>query len=242
MKHNHKHTKKSKISVGILIVVFGSLWLLKNLGLLIDPLAHYLFSWQALLICIGFIGLFCKNKPNLGGLILIIIGGAFIATDFINLPIDAFHLIIPIIIITIGIFIIFKKFQHPSEHFKTHFQNSCSVDLDTIDEVNIFGGRKSSYDTQNFKGGSSVSIFGGSEIDLSNANLAPGTNVLESISIFGGSAIIIPKDWNVKLEVVGIMGGFSDKRFKSTNIVTDASKTLVIKGIAIFGGGELKTL
>lgn len=239
MKHSDKNPTKSKVIIGILIVIFGILWLMKNLGILPDPYAHYLFSWQVLLICIGLVGLSCKNKPNFGGLILIIIGGAFIAKDFVALPIDAFHLIIPTIIIVVGIYVIFKKIKTP--HLKKNCTVTECINMDIIEEVNIFSGRKSYYDSQNFKGGESVSIFGGSEIDLTGAKLADGINILESVSIFGGSVIVVPRNWNIKVEVVGIMGGFSDKRYKSRDEVVDTSRTLVIKGVAIFGGGELKT-
>jgi hypothetical protein len=42
----------------------------------------------------------------------------------------------------------------------------------------------------------------------------------------------------VQVEVVSIFGGFSDKRHSST---IDRDKKLIIKGVAIFGGGEIKT-
>ncbi len=57
--------------------------------------------------------------------------------------------------------------------------------------------------------------------------------------VFGGSKIIVPQDWDVKVEVSAVFGGFTDKRIKSPEIERDLSRTLIIKGIAIFGGGEL---
>jgi hypothetical protein len=59
--------------------------------------------------------------------------------------------------------------------------------------------------------------------------------------IFGGSKFIVPEDWDVKMEVTTVFGGFSDKRHRSI-VVPDASRKLVIRGEAIFGGGELTNI
>jgi hypothetical protein len=57
--------------------------------------------------------------------------------------------------------------------------------------------------------------------------------------LFGGSNLIVPDDWKVKSEVVSILGGFSDKRLIVPN--PDTEKTLLVKGVVIFGGLELKS-
>ncbi|HPG34413.1 MAG TPA: LiaF-related protein, partial [Lentimicrobium sp.] len=80
--------------------------------------------------------------------------------------------------------------------------------------------------------------FGGTKLDLTQCQLAPGNNYLEMIAIFGGSTLIVPNDWNVKVESFNAFGGFADKR---RNLNIDISKTLVIKGATVFGGGELKS-
>jgi len=56
--------------------------------------------------------------------------------------------------------------------------------------------------------------------------------------VFGGASLIIPPDWNVKSDVLNLFGGFSDKRRTSQ---VNNNKTLTIKGVVIFGGGELKS-
>jgi len=119
---------------------------------------------------------------------------------------------------------------------------SCNQGSDDFfDDVNIFGGGERIYTSQNFRGGKITSIFGGSEIDLTKAKLAPGRNVIEVAYVFGGSTIIIPPTWNLRIETTAIFGAITDKR----NIIHDPEKQddgiLVIKGAAIFGGGEIKS-
>ena len=85
-----------------------------------------------------------------------------------------------------------------------------------------------------------MSLFGGSEINLSNCKFADGDNILEVTFIFGGSTLIVPSDWKVETDVLAIFGGFGDKRRKDPNMVYDSSRTLIVKGFVLFGGGEIK--
>jgi hypothetical protein len=51
---------------------------------------------------------------------------------------------------------------------------------------------------------------------------------------------VVPSDWKVQLKMTSILGGFNDKRtfIKES---PDPSRILIIKGTAIFGGGEIKS-
>jgi predicted membrane protein len=84
-------------------------------------------------------------------------------------------------------------------------------------------------------------FLGGSTFDLMDAELSPGTNVLDMFCLFGGSKIIIPSNWKVKIEVTAIFGGYSDKRKLPQNYADSNNKELIIKGVVIFGGGEIKS-
>jgi len=49
--------------------------------------------------------------------------------------------------------------------------------------------------------------------------------------------ILVPRDWDVTVRVVSLMGGCSDKRRPST---VPATKHLIIQGMAVMGGVEIK--
>ena len=108
-----------------------------------------------------------------------------------------------------------------------------------INETNIFSGSKHRVVNQVFKGGRVSNIFGGTEIDLTQATLAEGRNELIIECIFGGVTLIVPSDWKVVLNMSSIMGGFSDKRMYIKE--SSDSRILIVKGTAIFGGGEIKS-
>jgi predicted membrane protein len=116
-----------------------------------------------------------------------------------------------------------------------------SVGDDYIDYVNIFSGGERQIASDNFKGGKITAIFGGIELDLTKAKLAPGKSELEIACIFGGATLIVPDEWFVTVEVTPVLGGFGDSRKLHPGRTVDPSKQLVIKGAVIFGGGEIKS-
>ncbi|NJN27545.1 MAG: cell wall-active antibiotics response protein [Cyclobacteriaceae bacterium] len=113
--------------------------------------------------------------------------------------------------------------------------------LDVIDEVAIFGGGKRIIHSANFRGGDIVTIFGGMDLFFEKSQLAPGTQQIEAVSIFGGWTLVVPPHWNVKIDVVSIFGSINDKRSIPTEAARDNTSQLVITGFVMFGGGYIKS-
>jgi predicted membrane protein len=239
--HRGRHSKPRKLAFGMIVLVLGALLLADNLGMMPWGFKSIVFSWQMLLIGIGVLNLF--GRHSFTGVILIFIGGFFLLPEIFAFTFSFSKLFWPILLIMIGILIIFRHTLGFNRYDRYKDIPNKPTEDNTegfIDEVNIFGGSKQRYMSQSFKGGKITSIFGGSEIDLTQAQLAEGTNVLEMVCIFGGSAIIVPSDWHVRSEVVSILGGFADKRINNPAMAHD--RQLIIKGVAIFGGGEIKSI
>lgn len=224
MKHN---PGRKTLVFGLLVIGLGLVWLLRNLGWISEPVWDLIWSWQMLLIAIGLVTI-SNGSDRTFGWILIVVGGFFMITKYFDVSVSLW----PVILILIGIIILFGSRK------VTCFRKSVYVSEgeDFIDEVAIFGGNEKSIHSNAFRGGKVVSIFGGSTLDLTKVNLIPGAQI-ETVTIFGGSTLIIPSDWNVKIEVMSIFGGYSDKRMAAQ---VDINKTLIIKGVTIFGGGEIK--
>ena len=237
--HNHcddKNHKSKHLILGLLLVAAGIFFILKNLGILSPFVSGIIFSWQMLLIAIGLT--WVANHKRTPGIILIIIGAAYLAPEFFNLPINFHEIFWPSLLILGGVLIIFKRGHHFA-HRHAYTINNGSEDY--IDDVLVFSGTERNVTSQNFKGGKIVTAFGGSKIDLTNAVLADGINYLEVICAFGGVELYVPSDWNIKIEVISALGGFFDKRYM-INVSVNTNKTLVIKGVAAFGGGEIKSV
>ena len=108
---------------------------------------------------------------------------------------------------------------------------------DLIDSVSIFNGIKRTIMSKNFKGGETVTVFGGTEINLLQADFDKVAQ-LETTVVFGGLKLIVPKNWEVRSEVTSILAGVEDKRYSAVEVVPD-EKTLVLTGAVIFGGIDI---
>ncbi len=115
--------------------------------------------------------------------------------------------------------------------------NQSYTSEDFIDATSIFGGVHKKMVSKNFKGGDVVTIMGGTEIDLSQADFT-GRVRLDVTQIMGGTKIIVPAHWEVRTEVSAIFAGFEDKRQQPA--IQNPEKILIIDGTSIFGGIELK--
>lgn len=229
------HHRFKTMVVGILVVTFGLLYMLAKMYIIDQDTWHIIFSWPMLLVALGIINL-AERKFN-WGLILLAVGGVFLLDRYFHLPYNLFTFFWPVLIIAIGLGMIFTN-SFKAFRIRRNRPDFISSDGDQINEQAIFGGSERAIHSQNFRGGEILAIFGGTKTDLTQCQLAPGINVLELTAIFGGTTLIVPNDWNIKVEMTNIFGGFSDKR---RNINVDYNKTLIIKGAAVFGGGELKS-
>lgn len=234
-----KKTSNSKFVLGIVLIGAGVLVMLRSAGLLPPIAREIFFSWQMILIAIGTVLITTKGR-NPAGFILVGIGVVFLIPEIVYIPYEFRRLSWGLILVIAGLFFIFR-FRSGSSGKHTFSYHQGTNANDVIDDVSIFGGGEKIIHTNSFKGGDVVAIFGGSTIDLSKSELAEGTHVLECVNIFGGTKFIVPPHWNVKVEVTSILGGFSDERRNFTGNGTDNSKLLIIKGVAIFGGGEIKS-
>ncbi len=224
--------KRKSLVFGLLVLGLGLVWLMRNFGIVPESLWDVIFSWQMLLIAIGIINIANDHSRGVGW-ILIAIGGFFMISEYFDLPVTFRHIFWPSLLILIGAILIFG-----SGRIFRRRDFTISKGEDFIEEVSIFSGRERFINSLAFRGGKVVSVFGGSKLDLTRAQLANGEAEMEIVAIFGGSTLIVPNDWNVKIEVFNIFGGYSDKRVRSQ---VDYNKTLVVKGVAIFGGGEIKS-
>jgi predicted membrane protein len=236
--NNYTHSRQmKKYAFGIIVMIAGLLLLGYNTGLIPYEWKHIFFSWQMLLIAIGVINL--MNRDNwVPGIILISIGSFFILPRLFFLPDNFTHLFWPLILITAGVVILVKRL--PGHRGWTQAGRANAMDEGYVRQDNIFSGSKRRISSQAFKGGQINCVFGGAEIDLTQSKLAEGIYDLEVNAIFGGVTVIVPSDWKIELKVTSILGGFTDKRaYIKEN--PDPSKVLVIRGSAIFGGGEIKS-
>jgi predicted membrane protein len=221
-----------RIASGLVLVVIGSLYLAHQAG---ADIPHWMFSWEMILVGIGvFAGARHSFRPG-GWMVLILIGGVFLLDDLIY-DFNFKPFIWPVIIIVIGLFMILK----PKRRWKHRDYGSTFVSSEEmLESVAIFSGQKRKIITKDFKGGDVTTIFGGCEIDFTQADIV-STAELEMSIIFGGTKLVVPANWNIRSEVVCIFGGIDDKRPMDKSL-PETNKTLVLKGTVVFGGIDIKS-
>jgi predicted membrane protein len=241
---------KGRSWTGIFLLLIGIAALLKAA---LVPLPNWIFSWQMFLIALGlFIGIqrrFC----GMGWLVLILIGAVFMIQD-IYPDIEMRRYTWPVVLIILGILFILRPRNrwHWEYNQKKNADGSVGTNTEPIadtattfsneDHVNatsVFGGTKKNILSKKFKGGEIVNIFGGTELNLSQADITDEA-VIEMTTIFGGTKLIIPSNWTVKSDAAVIFGGIEDKR-PVIPVEESNHRTLRLKGTVIFGGIDIRS-
>ena len=108
-------------------------------------------------------------------------------------------------------------------------------DVETI--VQIFGGNDRSGSWKLPKELRIVSIFGGADIDLSEAQFTSPVLRITVFNLFSGVDIYVPEHVNVQSTAFCIFGGISNDA--NSNAETNAP-TVIIDGVALFSGIDIK--
>lgn len=250
----NKTNNSSRVCTGLVILVVGLVFFLDNIGVNIPD---WLISWPTGMIAIGLLIGFKRKFSGGPWIFFLVIGGFFTVESIMEIDMSKYYF--ALIFILIGMYLILKpKSSFDKRRFKRKFGKK-SVDFneyaaeevgeeektfydidknDILDTTNVFGGSHQNIYSKNFKGGDAIAIFGGADINLTQADFT-GTIILDVVAIFGGIKIIIPPSWEVKSEVTAIFGGIDDKRALG-QVLEEPRKMIIIKGVALFGGVDIR--
>jgi predicted membrane protein len=231
----HHHLQNNRAIIGIILVLVGIFLVMRNTGIFPSFIDNIIFSWPMLLVTIGLVITIGSSGGKTSGIIVMAVGAFFLIPNIFRETFDV-NMFWPSIFIIIGIVFIFSK-----KRGWNSVSTTPQTGDDYIDYIHVFSGGERQIVSDNFKGGKVTAVFGGSEIDLTKATLAPGVSELELACVFGGTTIIVPDNWNVKIDVVPVLGGFGDSRKLNPGRTIDTTKQLIIKGAVVFGGGEVKS-
>lgn len=225
----HRHS--ASLVAGISIVVLGSLLFLGNLGWISSHLIWKL--WPLILIAIGAAKIYQKRgEAHVGPVLLIGLGVILILRNFHLANLE--DVIGPLILVAVGIFIITNALKRQRQ-----VPDHLSQSQDFFQGTAIFGGFKRRLQSQNFQGGELTAIFGGFEGDLREAHL-DGQARLDTFVLFGGGELLVPETWEVVIRATALFGSIEDKTRHQLPTDGQPRPTLVITGMALFGGVEIK--
>jgi len=220
---------------GILIILAGVLALLRNLDFYIP--VNIWSLWPVILIIIGLNKLVQPKeyRNTLWASVLLIIGVLFLLNNFdiIHFGIGEFW---PVILILVG-FLIIKQ--------GTRSSRKDSLGKDEINLSFILGGGDFNFSSTQLRGGDVLAIMGGGTLNLKEADMYGDVMTIDVFALMGGVEIIVPDRWQVTMQGIPFLGGMENKTSSRAPADDSASsseikKQLVIKGMAIMGGVEVK--
>jgi hypothetical protein len=103
----------------------------------------------------------------------------------------------------------------------------------------ILSGFKNRVMSRSFKGGELTAIFGGFELDLRQAVMDGNSARVDLFVLFGGGEIRVPEGWDVVVQASAIAAGI-DNKAAMLPVEGENRPKLVITGILLFGGAEIK--
>jgi len=213
--------------LGVLIIGVGAVLLAGNLGV-ID--AHYVFrNFGPVVLFILGAALLMRRRHDqvLLGLVLMFVGAWGFATQQQWIKIHFWAVIGPMMLVLAGGSVVWRAFHRPAP------EGAGDAYIRTFA---VFSGAELR-PTVPFEGAELTAVMGGVKLDLSNAPMARDTAVIDVFALMGGTEIFVPRDWDVTVRVVSLMGGCSDKRRPATG---PATRHLIIQGMAVMGGVEIK--
>ena len=230
--------RTGQVMGGLFIVAIGVLLLARQAG---ADIPRWLFSFESILIAVGIYLGIRHSFRGVAWLIPLLIGGFLLLDDFYP-EFDIQDFTWPLVVIGIGLFIMFRAGKKKPDWKKWDADHSLNEDTadEVLDSTVIFGGAKKNVISKNFRGGEAVTVFGGTEINLMQADIT-GPVVVELTQVFGGTKLIVPPHWKVwSKDLVAILGGIDDKRPMIGN-QEDTNKTLILKGTCLLGGIEIRS-
>jgi hypothetical protein len=222
MSDRSKGFNPAVLSGGALILV-GVLLLLDQMGLISFDF------WAVVIGAFGLLRFIQASNPTgrLWGLLLMAVGAAI---ELAHLGFVKIHLeeTWPVFVIAAGVILIWRAYQQSSEA-----GGALSPHLNVF---SILGGGEYRIRAKNFRGGDLVAFMCGFDVNLKDADIENSEAVITVNCLMGGGVIRVPETWAVSMRVAAFMGGHSLKAREGSQ----PTKTLIVKGIAIMGGVEVR--
>ena len=220
-----------RLILGITVMVLGPALALDNFGLF--QVRHIFRLWPVILIVIGLTRLqqSLRHGGRPEGYALTLIGVGLLLMNFGLL---GFRQALAFFLLTVGGVIVFRAWRGANQPGADAASLEASQRMDAFA---LLGGVHRVSRATDFRGGSASAALGGCDIDLREASMPEGTSaVLDTLAIMGGIEVRVPEDWSVETRGMAVLGGFEDK----TRRPLDDRKRLVITGLAVMGGVEVK--
>lgn len=243
-EHHHRELFSTRLIVGVLIMLLGGTLLADNLGWI--EARHVLRSlWPLVMVAIGvaMVRRPQHRRSREGGWVLITVGTWIFLSKLGWVHVSLGQLLLPAIFLFVGGVLVFRSLRGPNDTVPKPTLNTPNGDAAPTDHAEfvrsfaMLSGCELRPVSRPFRGADLSAVMGGIKLDLSSARMEGDNAIIEVFAFWGGVEIYVPPDWTVTSEVTTLLAGFIDKR-RPTSIVP--TKTLIIKGMVVMSGVEIK--
>jgi predicted membrane protein len=229
MAQSRRRLLSSQVVLGALIVLVGVL-LLGQTTDFYD--LEYLFDYiPSLFVLLGIYAMVRSGFRNVfGPLVIVAVAGAWQLVELGYVSGDEVWQFWPLFVVFFGLSLILGQLRGR--------RSAEAVGEDHVSALAVFGGSEKRSASTTFSGANLTALFGGTELDLRDAEVADPPAHVSAVALFGGVSVIVPRDWNVELDVLPILGGAADERPRREREHDDLD--LVVSGFAAFGGVSIE--
>ena len=221
---------KGNLIWGIILIVIGLIIGLNSLG--IANINIFFDGWWTLFIIIPSLIDIIKRPSKRESYVWLAVGIVLLlcAQGILSFKIIG-KLILPVILVGIGLSILLKDKVGAKVKEKIKTLNEEGLE----EYYATFSGQEINPKGEEFKGASLNAIFGGIDLNLTEAQIQKDT-LINVTSVFGGVDIKVPSNVNVKVKSTSIFGGVDNKVKK----YTESLPTIYVKAFCLFGGADIK--
>ncbi len=248
-----------RIIAGGILILLGILFTLDNFGLV--QAGDVFRYWPLFIVGFGLLKISQSRAPEqrIGGAVLTVVGVLLLARSLHILPFRMRELW-PVLLLLFGGMLVWQSLRGRRPGVSTGAElagegvlagarerlgsmRGETIAGSTLNEFALMGGGDRVVRSQDFRGGEVTAIMGGFQIDLRGAVIAGDVAELEVFTLWGGVDLRVPEDWNVVVRGIPVLGVFSNSTRSAGSSVASGGapgKTLVVKGMSIMGGVEVK--
>jgi predicted membrane protein len=244
-----------QLIMGVFMIVFGVLLTLDRMEL-VDA-GRTLRFWPVVFIALG--GWIVLERGHGGrsfsGYALMIVGSLLLLNSLGIARVRFWELFWPMIIVLVGARLIMHS---PGQRWARHglpiaFGRSTDpapgriAGDGIVSMASFLGSDQRTHNEALFRGGEITSVLSGTQLDLRQATIEPGTDTVINVFILlGGHELWVPQGWTLVVEVTPILGGIEDKRLPSIRSTAPEGGSIgvpprvVLRGIVLLGGLTIK--
>jgi len=245
-RREHRHSGRFGVVFGAIVAGLGVLFLLQNLGILyFDDIWQY---WPVILIVIGVSR--AASSLGLGGRVaggvMVFVGMIFLLENLGLIHGNVWRYLWPIVLIAVGLGMLVRAVERHNivtGNVAGGFPAGAAASSAAMGPFSpwaIFSGVRRRVESPDFEGGEALAIFGGLQLDLTEAGTKKDEMVIETNAFFGGIEIKVPENWNVSLRGSAIFGGIEDETANASSTADAKRPLLIITGFVVFGGVTVK--